>query len=80
MHPVSINVARKLQNEFNGKLLLSFSAGVNAFNVTDTLKCGFKTITVCSDLLKPGGYTRLKQYVENITSDITKGKCNTMVE
>lgn len=80
LHPVSINVARKLQNEFNGKLLLSFSAGVNAFNVTDTLKCGFRTITVCSDLLKPGGYTRLKQYVENITSDIAKGKCNTMVE
>ena len=80
LHPVSINVARKLQNEFNGKLLLSFSAGVNAFNVTDTLKCGFRTITVCSDLLKPGGYTRLSQYVENITSDIAKGKCNTMVE
>lgn len=70
LHPISINVAKKLQNEFNGKLLLSFSAGVNAFNVSNTLKCGFRAVTVSSDLLKPGGYTRLKQYIDNISSKV----------
>ena len=66
LHPISINVARKLQEEFNGKLQLSFSAGANAFNISDIISCGFKTVTVCSDILKPGGYMRLNQYFEKL--------------
>jgi len=66
LHPISINVARKLQNEFKGELDLSFSGGSDAYNIEDTLKCGLFPVTVCSDLLKPGGYGRLAQYIENI--------------
>jgi len=62
LHPISINLAAKLQKQFNGELDISFSAGVDAFNVAETLACNLKPITVCSDLLKPGGYTRLAQY------------------
>ena len=43
LHPISINVAKKLQNEFKGELQLSFSAGADAFNISDILNCGFKT-------------------------------------
>lgn len=68
LHPISINVARKLQNEFQGALKVSFSAGADCFNVADILRCGLKPVTVCSDLLKPGGYGRLKQYIDNIVS------------
>jgi putative selenate reductase len=66
LHPLTINLARKLQNDFNGKLDISFSAGIDAFNVADTLACNLKPITVCSDLLKPGGYLRLTQYLEEL--------------
>ncbi|HDP75578.1 MAG TPA: putative selenate reductase subunit YgfK [Bacteroidales bacterium] len=66
LHPISINLAKKLQNEFKGELLMSFSAGVDAFNVAKVMGCGFKTVTVSSDLLKPGGYGRLKQYIDNL--------------
>lgn len=66
LHPISINLAQKLQNEFKGELIMSFSAGVDAFNVTKVMGCGFKTVTVSSDLLKPGGYGRLKQYIDNL--------------
>jgi len=68
LHPISINVAKKLQNEFNGELHLSFSAGADAFNISDILSCGFKTVTVCSDILKPGGYMRLNQYFKELNS------------
>ncbi|RLD91001.1 MAG: putative selenate reductase subunit YgfK [Bacteroidetes bacterium] len=80
LHPISINVAAKLQKEFGGKLKLSFSGGIDAFNVADTLACGFKTITVCSDLLKPGGYTRMKQYFTNLTEDFNKVNANNIPE
>jgi putative selenate reductase len=66
LHPISINVAKKLQDEFNGELQLSFSSGANAFNISDIISCGFKTVTVCSDILKPGGYMRMNQYFEKI--------------
>lgn len=66
LHPISVNVARKLQNDFGGKLNLSFSAGADAFNIANILSSGFNTVTVCTDILKPGGYMRLNQYFEEI--------------
>jgi putative selenate reductase len=66
LHPISINLARKLQNNFDGKLDISFSAGIDCFNIVSVLACGMKPVTICSDLLKPGGYGRLWQYLENI--------------
>ncbi|MBT3208840.1 MAG: putative selenate reductase subunit YgfK [Bacteroidetes bacterium] len=74
LHPISINLAKKLQNDFGGKLDLSFSAGIDAFNISEVIACGFSTITVCSDLLKPGGYMRLSQYFEEINSNFKKLK------
>lgn len=70
LHPISINLAAKLRNEFNGNLDISFSAGVDAFNIAQVIKCNLKPVTVCSDLLKPGGYTRTLQYLENLDSEI----------
>ncbi|HSO77267.1 MAG TPA: FAD-dependent oxidoreductase, partial [Bacteroidales bacterium] len=61
LHPISVCLAEKLQLDFGGELLLSFSGGADAFNITDLLSGGFKTVTVCTDLLKPGGYMRLNQ-------------------
>ncbi|MBN2279205.1 MAG: FAD-dependent oxidoreductase [Candidatus Marinimicrobia bacterium] len=68
LHPISINVARKLRQEFP-KLTLSYCGGVTARNLDDVLKCGFNPVTVCSDILKPGGYMRLLQYLENISPE-----------
>ncbi len=72
LHAISINLAEKLQSDFNGELDISFSAGVDAFNVSDTLACNLKPITVCSDLLKPGGYLRLTQYFEELDKNFKK--------
>ena len=80
LHPISIHLARKLQDEFLGELDISFSAGVDALNVTDTLACGLRPVTVCSDLLKPGGYTRLTQYVTNLRNDLNKLECTNLEE
>jgi putative selenate reductase len=65
LHPISINVAAKLREEFPD-LNMSFCGGVNANNINDVLSCGLTPVTVCSDILLPGGYTRLLQYLENI--------------
>ena len=66
LHPISISLAARLQQEFAGDLSVSFCAGVEAFNVVETIGCGLSPVTICSDLLKPGGYGRLAQYVHNM--------------
>ncbi|MFH0865327.1 MAG: putative selenate reductase subunit YgfK [Bacteroidota bacterium] len=66
LHPISINLANKLQKEFKGTLDISFCAGVDCFNINDVLSSGLSPVTVCSDILKPGGYARIKQYIDNI--------------
>ncbi|MBE0677262.1 MAG: putative selenate reductase subunit YgfK, partial [Bacteroidales bacterium] len=72
LHPISVNLARKLQEEFRGGLLLSFSAGADAFNIATLISCGFTTVTVCSDLLRPGGYMRLSQYFSELNAGLQK--------
>ena len=64
LHPLSVKLAEKLQNTFEGKLDISFSGGADAFNVVELVNAGLSPVTVCSDLLKPGGYGRLYQYIK----------------
>lgn len=66
LHLLAVNLAQMLQNEFKGSLNISFSAGVSAYNIVETLACGFAPVTICSDLLKPGGYAKLYQYFLNL--------------
>jgi putative selenate reductase len=66
LHPISVNVAAKLQADFGGTLDISFSGGADAFNTPDLIACGLNPVTVCSDLLKPGGYGRLAQYISEL--------------
>ncbi len=66
LHPVTANLAAMLSEEFRGDVMLSYAGGADCFNVTDLLASGMSTVTVCSDLLKTGGYLRLSQYVEKL--------------
>ena len=64
LHAVTVNLAQRLAEAFDGALPLSFAGGADCFNVADLLRSGMRTITVASDLLKTGGYLRLLQYTE----------------
>lgn len=63
LHPLAVNLAAKIRSDFP-HIDISFSAGADCFNVPDLLSCNLTPITVSSDLLKPGGYGRLLQYLE----------------
>lgn len=80
LHPLTVNVAALLQNEYKGKLDLSFSGGADAFNFVDIVACNLTPVTVCSDLLKPGGYSRLPQYLENLRIEMEKVNASTVDE
>ena len=54
----------------NGHLAVSFSAGVRKENLSDTIAMGVGPATMCTDLLKAGGYGRLKPMLKALTADV----------
>ncbi len=64
LYPLTINLAWKLANEFSGNLNISYSGGADFFNIERIFATGIRPITLATTLLKPGGYTRIKQLAE----------------
>ena len=54
----------------DGEIMVSFSAGVTKDNLARSIAMGVKPATVCSDLLKPGGYGRLAPMLKALTTEI----------
>jgi putative selenate reductase len=80
LYPIAMNLYDKILKEFRGDLHVSYSAGADAFNLTDILASGAKSVTVASDLLKPGGYSRFVQYLENLKNEMAKRGARTLEE
>ncbi len=80
LHGLTVNLARRLAEDLAPPLVLSFSGGADAANTPSLLRAGMRTVTVCSDLLRPGGYLRLGQYIENIDASMTVKGAETLAE
>ena len=78
LHAVTTNLALRLAEEFDGSMLMSFAGGADAFNVSDLLRSGMTTITVCSDLLKTGGYLRMPQYIEELERHLDAARATSL--
>ncbi len=64
LFPLSISLAEKLAEAFDGQMPLSYSGGADALNIAEIFETGIRPITVATTILKPGGYERLKQMAE----------------
>ena len=78
LYPITMNLFWKLAREFDGDLAVSYAGGVDALNVVDVLASGAVPVTVASDLLKPGGYAKFHQYIENIETAMRKRGANSL--
>lgn len=61
LFPLSISLAKKLSDAFEGKLQISYSGGADVFNIKEIFDAGIWPITMATTLLKPGGYQRMNQ-------------------
>ena len=68
LFPLTINVAALLSEEFDGMIPISYSGGISQFNVQEVFDVGIKPITLATDLLKPGGYVRMKEMAQVLES------------
>ncbi len=72
LYPLTMNLFHRLAVEFEGGLNVSYSGGADALNVCEVLAAGALPVTVATDLLKPGGYARFGQYLENLESEMNR--------
>ncbi len=79
LHVLAVTLADRLHEALPGKLALgagvgrvpvAFSAGVDKNNVADAVALGLEPVTICSDLLKPGGYGRLTGALKQLVRDM----------
>ena len=61
LYPLTISLARKITDQFNGKMRISYSGGAEARNIKALFDAGIWPITMATTILKPGGYERMAQ-------------------
>jgi putative selenate reductase len=66
LHVLAVELLRRVRRALGAELPISFSAGVDAQNFADTVALGLVPVTVCSDLLQPGGYGRAFAYFQHL--------------
>ncbi|MCL2865403.1 MAG: putative selenate reductase subunit YgfK [Lachnospiraceae bacterium] len=67
LFPLSMSVAKRLSDAFDGKLQISYSGGADVFNIEEIFAAGIWPITMATTLLKTGGYGRMHQLAELLT-------------
>ena len=72
LHALAVELARRLTDGTRGRLAISFAGGADAFNTPALLAAGLRPVTTCSDLLRPGGYLRLRQYLREIDAALDR--------
>ncbi len=66
LFPLTIEMARRISREFDGRLRISYSGGADFFNIDKLFQCRIWPITMATTELKPGGYQRFKQIAEKL--------------
>jgi len=63
LHVLAMVLVQRFRSVFGDRFPVSFSAGIDDGNFADAVALGLKPVTVCSDLLKAGGYGRAVKYL-----------------
>jgi putative selenate reductase len=66
LHVLTMNLVKRFRDAVGHAVPISFSAGIDQHNFADAVALGFTPVTVCTDLLRPGGYGRFHKYVEGL--------------
>lgn len=68
LHVITLNLVKKWRDALGTRYPISFSAGIDAHNFANAAAMNFTPITTCTDLLRPGGYARLPNYMQKLES------------
>jgi putative selenate reductase len=80
LHVLAMHLVRRFRHAFGDSLPISFSAGIDRGNYPDAVALGLAPVTVCTDLLKPGGYARLQAYGSELAGRMKAVGARTVAE
>ncbi|MFO8034832.1 MAG: putative selenate reductase subunit YgfK, partial [Candidatus Bipolaricaulota bacterium] len=80
LYPITLNLYHRLVEAFDGELEVSYAAGADAHNAATVLASGARTVTAASDLLKPGGYGRLHQWLDELSQQMRQQGAGSLEE
>jgi putative selenate reductase len=80
LHVLATRLVHKFRNQFGDAYPVSFSAGIDRVNFPDAVALGLVPITVCTDLLKKGGYGRLTRYYKELARRMDEVKASSIDE
>jgi putative selenate reductase len=66
LHVLAMHLVARFRERFGDRFPISFSAGIDRTNFPDAVALGLVPVTVCTDLLRPGGYGRSQGYFEEL--------------
>ena len=66
LHVLAMHLVRRFRRQFGDRYPISFSGGIDRVNFADAVALGLVPVTVCTDLLKPGGYARARGYLQTL--------------
>lgn len=69
LFPLTIHLARRISEQFDGKLRISYSGGADAQNIREVYGAGIWPVTMATTVLKPGGYERFSQ-IAGLLADV----------
>ncbi|MGC8841845.1 MAG: glutamate synthase, partial [Candidatus Sumerlaeaceae bacterium] len=86
LYPMAVELAHKFREAYvatatepwEAELPISFSAGVDKHNFADCVAAGMVPVTVCTDLLKPGGYGRAIDYLQALANEMKSLGCESI--
>lgn len=64
---LTIEAARRISEQFDGKLRISYSGGATVYNIRALYDAGIWPVTLATDVLRPGGYERFSQMAGEFT-------------
>ncbi|MCH8300488.1 MAG: 4Fe-4S dicluster domain-containing protein [Candidatus Marinimicrobia bacterium] len=70
LHVITMNLVGRFRETIGGTLPISFSAGIDQHNFCDAVSMGLVPVTVCTDLLLPGGYGRMSKYLSRLSNEM----------
>ena len=71
LFPLTIHLARRISEQFDGKLRISYSGGADAQNIREVYGAGIWPVTMATTVLKPGGYERFSQ-IAGLLADVAR--------
>ncbi|MBC8106416.1 MAG: glutamate synthase [Anaerolineae bacterium] len=78
LHVITMTLTDIFRQDIGPSVPISFSAGVDRQNFAQSVACGFVPVTICTDLLRPGGYGRLPGYMSTLAAEMKKVGASTV--